>query len=65
MTSSAARYRRYTLLTINNSALFTINGAKPRKMAGSLNGSGTQLIYRQAIVYRALGLPNDYLNEAL
>jgi hypothetical protein len=53
----------YTLLTINNSKLFTINGAKPQKMGSSLISSGRQLIDRQAIVYRALGLPNDYLNE--
>jgi hypothetical protein len=29
----------------------------------SLNSGRRQLIDRQAIVYRALGLPNDYLNE--
>src|SRR5437016_431038 len=40
MTSSAERYRTYTLLTINNSTLFTINGAKPLKTAGSLNNRG-------------------------
>jgi hypothetical protein len=51
------------LLTINNSTLFTINAANPQKIGISLNSSVTQLIDRQSIVYRALGLPNDYLNE--
>jgi hypothetical protein len=29
------------------------------------NSGPSQLIPRQSIVYRALGLPNDYLSEAL